>query len=167
MSSIFLLILWSFKLIFHRWTPFAPGIHYLIYFRNQAQDPQIEPIHTLTMQGNTKQRSLLSCSSPLPAGNHFCGCCAPRTAIRVYREPLSFPVPPCNISFPSVNKKRKKKSHQERWVESKKTWYKNLEINDETFGFRYFRARFYQLSIPPDRICPQIYIIYLKGHSSI
>lgn len=157
------MILWSFKLIFHRWTPFAPGIHYLIYFRNQAQDPQIEPIHTLSVQGNTMQRSLLSCSSPLPTGNYFCGCCAPRTAIRVCREPLSFPAPPPqNISFPSVKGKKKKKKE----VGGKKIWYKNLEINDETFGFRYFRARFYQLSIPPDRICPQIYIIYLKGHSS-
>lgn len=157
MSSIFLLILWSFKLIFHRWTPFAPGIHYLVYFRNQAQDPQTGPIHTLTMQGNAMQRSLLSCASPLPTGNYFC---APRTATRVYREPLSLPIPPCNISFPSVKKKKK-------GVGGKKTWYKNLEINDETFGFRYFRARFYQLSIPPDRICPAIYIIYPKGHSSI
>lgn len=163
MSSIFLLILWSFKLIFHRWTPFAPGVHYLIYFRNQAQDPQTEPIHTLTMQGNTKQRSLLSCSSPLATGNCCCGCCAPRLQLGFIGSLCHSLFPPATYFFPLCEgeKERKKKSG---W---KETWYKKLEINDETFGFRYFRARFYQLSIPPDRICPQIHIIYLKGHSSI
>ena len=97
----FFLILWSFKLVFHRWTPFAPGIHYLIYFRNQAQDPQIWPIHTLAMQDNGMQRSLLSYSTILPTGNHFCGCCAPRTATRVYRAPSPFPLPPSNCSSSS------------------------------------------------------------------
>lgn len=68
--------------------------------------------------------------------------------------------PPATPLFPLWRKKKGSGWEKKTMVQEPRDQWWNLWV-------QYFRVRFYQLSIPPDRICPQIYIIYLKGHSSI